>query len=333
MRRVLLAGAVLAAAGLAFFIALLSPPHRGEPFEADFVILPGESLPEIAGTLESMGLVRNAHAFLILAVVRGKADRIQAGPYRASSSEWAWVILDRLAAGDVLDTTVTVVEGSWMAEVAEQVAPFLEGGADSFLAAAGDSLFLRSLGVEGAGAEGYLFPDTYRLIPGSPARALVRQMVRNFFRKWEGELAGRAAEKGVDRHQAATLASIVEAEAQVDHERSRIAAVYWNRLRAGMPLQADPTVAYAKGRRLPRTRHGDLETASPYNTYAQPGLPPGPIGNPGLASLRAVLWPQEGCEDLYFVARGDGTHLFAPDFEGHRRNREMVRREQGSGLR
>ena len=176
--------------------------------------------------------------------------------------------------------------------------------------------------------EGFLFPATYRLIEPTPPEALVRQMVRTFFQVWRAELAARARDQEMEMRDVVTLASIVEAEARVAEERPRIAAVYLNRLTRGLPLQADPTVHYALGERLSRTLFDDLKVASPYNTYQNTGLPPGPIGNPGLDALRSVLWPLKGCEDMYFVARGDGTHLFAPDCEGHLRNRRVVRQQR-----
>jgi UPF0755 protein len=262
---------------------------------------------------------------MLLAVVSGRSTSLKAGPYRAASDEWAWTILERIAHGDVQDTSVTVPEGLWTAEVAQVLGPWVAGGADSFLAATHDMLFLRTLGVPGTNAEGFLFPDTYRLIPGGAARVVVRTMIAEFFRHWDDGLAERAHQRGLSLNDTVTLASIVEAEARVSAERPRIAAVYLNRLRGGLPLQADPTVLYAIGERRPRTLLEDLEHPSPYNTYRTGGLPPGPIGNPGLESLRAVLWPDDACRDLYFVARGDGTHLFATDFEGHQRNRRLVR--------
>jgi UPF0755 protein len=153
-------------------------------------------------------------------------------------------------------------------------------------------------------------------------------MVRTFFQAWDDGLAARADSVGRSLPEVVILASIVEAEAQVAEERPRIAAVYLNRLVQGLPLQADPTVAYGMGRRLSRTLLDDLKHPSPYNTYLVQGLPPGPICNPGRGALEAVLWPLPDCEDLYFVARGDGTHLFAPDFAGHLRNRRLVRSGQ-----
>jgi len=322
---------VLLAGGAGFFLALLSPVQSRNPYRVDYVVLRGETLSDIAANLQDLGLVRDRRAFSFLTRLEGKARKLQAGPYRASSGEWAWEIVNRMVVGDFQDTSVTVPEGLWVTEVAPVVAPFVAGGADSFLAAAADSVLLAGLGVPGGRAEGFLFPDTYRVLLGTPARALVRQMVRTFFQIWRRDLAARAAEQGVGLLEAVTLASIVEAEAQVAEERPRIAAVYWNRLERNLPLQADPTVHYALGERLSRTLYDDLRDPSPYNTYQHPGLPPGPICNPGLESLRAVLWPREGCRDLYFVAQGNGTHLFAPDFAGHLKNRRLVRRLQREG--
>jgi len=293
-----------------------------------FVVLPGENLKDIASNLHSVGLIREPRAFEFLVRLRKEARNLQAGPYRAQTSEWAWEIIDRLVLGDVEDTSVTVPEGLWVVEVADVVAPFVEGGADSFRVVASDSSLLASLGISSGRAEGFLFPDTYRLIEPTPPEALVRQMVRTFFQVWRRELDDRARELDMAMGEVVTLASIVEAEARVAEERPRIAAVYLNRLRQGLPLQADPSVHYALGRRLSRTLFDDLKVASPYNTYQNMGLPPGPIGNRGLGALQAVLWSQEECEDLYFVASGNGTHLFAPSFEGHLRNRRLVRQQK-----
>jgi UPF0755 protein len=325
VRRILILGLVLLAGGAGFLVAALSPVQKRVPYTIDYVVLPGEGLGDIAANLHHLRLIRQPTAFEILARVRGQARKLQAGPYRGSSDEWAFTLLDRMVEGDFQDTSVTVPEGLWMAEVAEVVAPLVSGGVDSFLAAARDSVLLESLGVPASTAEGFLFPDTYRLIPMTPASSLVRQMIRTFQQVWKGDLAARAAEQGLDLLQVVTLASIVEAEAQVAAERPRIAAVYLNRIEKGLRLQADPTVHYALGQRLSRTLYDDLKVNSPYNTYVAEGLPPGPIGNPGREALEAVLWPSEPCDDLYFVALGDGTHLFAPDYPGHLRNRRLVR--------
>jgi UPF0755 protein len=157
-------------------------------------------------------------------------------------------------------------------------------------------------------------------------------MVRTFLQVWDREFAARARERGLSRNEVVTLASIVEAEAQAPGERPRIAAVYLNRLEQNLRLQADPTVHYAMGTRPARTLYDDLVIASPYNTYLHEGLPPGPIGNPGGEALRAVLWPRENCQDLYFVAQGDGTHLFSTDYRGHLRNIRVVQQKRKTSV-
>lgn len=324
MRRVLILLAVLVAGSGGFFLALLSPVQSRQPFTISFMVLPGESVQDISDNLETLGLIRSRRAFVSLVRLQGQSRKLMAGPYRANSGEWAWEIIRKMVQGDFQDTSITVPEGLWMVEIAKKVGFLLEGGADSLVQAASDTALLKSLGVPGDTAEGYLFPDTYRLISPTPAEAMVRHMVRTFFQTWNRDLRARASSRGMPIHDVVTLASIIEAEAQVPAERSRIAAVYLNRLDRGYPLQADPTIHYALGERKKRTLYDDLEVSSPYNTYLHPGLPPGPICNPGLGALQAVLWPLEGCQDMYFVAQGDGTHLFAPDFAGHLRNRRLV---------
>jgi len=328
MRKLVVVLVGLAAVALVWGGALLAPVDRSNPRRVDFFIAPGQTLRGVSVDLRETGLIRSPRAFVALARLRRRARRIQAGPYEAGTGEWAWEILERITSGEVRDTTVTIPEGLWLTEVSEILAPLVAGGADSFLAVARDTTFVRRLGIPGPSLEGYLFPSTYRVLPGGAPQLVARQMVETFDRIWREGLAARAESLGLDRHGVVTLASIVEAEAGVAAERPRIAAVYRNRLARGMALQADPTVAYALGERKKRILYDDLESSSPYNTYRFAGLPPGPIGNPGLGSLRAVLWPEPGCLDLYFVARGDGTHLFGRTFAEHQRNRRRARRER-----
>ena len=315
---------VLGAGILGFFLALLSPVNSSNAYKSSVLVLPGESLPEIASTLHSTGLVREPRAFEVLVRISGKARELKAGPYRLASDQWAWQILDRLVSGDFADTSVTITEGLWMAEIGERLDGWVKGGVPSFMKTVQDRALLDELGIREDSAEGYLFPNTYRFMPQSPAPDIVRQMVLTFRQTWEQGLASRARERGMSMHDVVTLASIVESEARVASERPRIAAVYLNRLAQGVPLQADPTVIYGMGERRSRTLYADLKHPSPYNTYLHPGLPPGPICSPGMDAMRAVLWPASNCSDLYFVARGDGTHLFARDFAGHLKNRRLV---------
>jgi len=324
MRKFLSVVFILGAGIVGFCLALLSPVESSNPFRSSVLVLPGESLPEIAATLHNSGIVREPRAFEALVRLRGKARELKAGPYRLTSDEWAWQILNRLVSGDFADTSVTITEGLWMAEIGDRLDGWVKGGVPSFMKAVQDRALLTELGLDEDSAEGYLFPNTYRFMPQSAAPDIVRQMVLTFKQTWEQGLAARARERGISMHDVVTLASIVESEARVASERPRIAAVYLNRLSQGIPLQADPTVIYGMGERRSRTLYADLKHPSPYNTYLHPGLPPGPICSPGVDAMKAVLWPAQNCADLYFVARGDGTHLFARDFAGHLKNRQLI---------
>jgi len=323
-----LAALALVAAAAGFLLAVLAPPDLSHPRPVAFYVESGEPVGRVARTLEELGLVRNRRAFRILAELRGDAARVQAGPYRASTGDWPWEILDRMVRGATDDTTITVIEGLWLTEVADVMAPFLIGGRDSFLVAAADSSWDEVLGFSTPSLEGFLFPSTYRIARRGPARRVIRAMAGEFRKVWEDGPAARADSLGIPPLEVVTLASIVEAEAARADERPHIAAVYRNRLEAGQPLQADPTVVYGLGRRRARLLLGDLESDSPYNTYRVAGLPPGPIGNPGRDAIRAVLWPDEDCRDFYFVARGDGSHLFGRTFAEHQENRRRVERER-----
>jgi UPF0755 protein len=185
-----------------------------------------------------------------------------------------------------------------------------------------DSLLADSLGVPGPTFEGYLFPETYFVNPGISARELLELQVRTFREVFESGIAQRARQQGFTPREIVTLASIVEAEARLAAERPVIASVYRNRLTRGMPLEADPTIQYALGGHRERVLYEDLEVDSPYNTYRNPGLPPGPIGSPGRASLEAAVAP-DSTSYLYFFWIGDslGTHTFSTTHEEHVRKR------------
>jgi UPF0755 protein len=203
-------------------------------------------------------------------------------------------------------------------EVAELARRGLGVPRDSFLAATREPAVLATLGLTGIATtvEGYLFPTTYVLPVGITARELVRVMTGEFLERWDTAWNARLAALGMSRHQLVTLASIVEAEVRYPPDAEYVAAVYLNRLRNGMPLQADPTVIYAHGRRLRRVWERNLRIASPYNTYVHRGLPPGPISQPGLASLQASLYPKH-VPYLYFVAQRDGKHVFSATYREH----------------
>jgi UPF0755 protein len=223
--------------------------------------------------------------------------------------------------------TVTVPEGLALTAILPLLERQLELSRDSLGAAVRDSALRAELGVPTRTLEGYLFPDTYSFPAGTSARDVVEAMVRRFEQAWQDDWDGRLAEIGMTRHEIVTLASIVEKEARLAEERPVIAAVYRNRLRIGMALQADPTVQYALGGHRARVLYKDLEVESPYNTYRYPGLPPGPIASPGAASLEAALHPAD-VRYLYFVAHPDGHHEFRETFGQHEQAVIAMRRER-----
>jgi UPF0755 protein len=295
------------------------------------VVAPGASADDIARQLHALGLARHPLAFRLLARSRDAGGRLKAGEYALSGPLSLEGILEALLRGDVVRRSLTVPEGRNLEEIAALVAR--EGLAlEAFLEAARDASPVRDLDAEAADLEGYLFPDTYD-VPQSPdaPRALVRRMAQRFREVVSPHLEA-IAERGLTVREAVTLASIVELETGHPEERPRIAAVFLNRLRIGMPLQTDPSVIYAlkkAGRWDGNIRKRDLDVDSPYNTYRRPGLPPGPLGSPGRDAILAVLEPAE-TKELYFVSRNDGTHVFSETLAEHNRAVNRYQRRRAS---
>jgi UPF0755 protein len=284
----------------------------------------GLSSAAIARKLEAQGIIRARWAFQLAALIKGRTSSLKAGTYEFTGKETLFELIDRMASGDVSDRVLTIPEGLTAREVAERVSQVVAVPSDSFLAAVHDAAVADSLGVPNGTLEGYIFPDTYHVIPGTAAKELVGRLVNRMLELYDARFAARAESLGLSRHEALTLASLVEAEAQVDQERPRIAAVFWNRLKAGMKLQSDPTVAYALGKRPDRIFQKDLLVESPYNTYLATGLPPGPICSPGVLSIQAALFPTPDSREYYFVATGDGSHVFSTTNDEHNEARRRV---------
>ncbi len=311
----------------------LQKPLLPEGSPVSFTVYPGESPYSIAERLEEAGLISSARLFYAYIRYNDLGQKLEAGDYTLSPAMTIPEIARALQHGRVREITLTIPEGWRM----EQLAQYLEEkgvmSARDFLAAAQRDLwvarydFLKDV-PEGATLEGYLFPDTYRLpVPASPQDLLTR-MLDNFGARVTPEMRARAQEMGFTLFQVVTLASIVEREAVIPQERPVIAGVYLNRLRRGMYLQADPTVQYAKGydkatgRWWPPITIEEMSSVqSPYNTFLNPGLPPGPICSPGLDSIKAVLYPAE-TDYLFFFSRGDGSHVFSRTYEEHLENQK-----------
>jgi UPF0755 protein len=315
---------------LLFALAAACGSPAGAPREL-VVIPPGAPVRAVAESLSAHRVISAPWWFRLLARAGRFDRRVKSGAYELPRGAGAIAALRLLAGGHPLVVKLTVPEGSSLRDIAALASAALRVNPDSLLAAARDTALLREFGVPppAASLEGFVAPDTYLLSPGVPARAVLREMATVFREHWNPAWDEAAAAQGLDRLGLITLASIVEGEARAEEDRPLIAAVYRNRLRIGMALQADPTVQYAlaqeTGARKPRLYEKDYALESPYNTYLHPGLPPGPVGAPGRASIEAVLAPA-AVPFLYFVAGPDGRHIFSRTYAEHLRAIHLARR-------
>jgi UPF0755 protein len=301
----------------------LHDPFKGYPGEEQYVILaPGTGTAAIGRHLVEAGVIRDELAFRAALWWTGRSRELQAGEYRFDRPMAAVDVVERLARGDVYTRRLTFPEGLTIREMAEIFEARGFGARASFIEAAANVSLIEDLDGEADDLEGYLFPETYALPRETPAARLIRMMVDRFRATYVDEWRRRADEQRLTTRQVVTLASLVEKETARAAERPIVAAVYRNRVKIGMALQADPTVIYAMqkaGTYNGNIRRDDLAIDSPYNTYRYPGFPPGPIAAPGAAALEAVLMPA-AVSYLYFVSRNDGSHVFAESLAEHNRN-------------
>ena len=290
-------------------------------------VAPGSSAATIARKLEAAGVVRTRYAFdLVRFIYHG---RLQAGTYRFDRPLPPAEIYLRITRGDVYTKILTVPEGANIFDIAARVQQAGLGTRQDFLiAAATQASLIADIDPHATSLEGYLFPDTYRFPPTVNEEQIVAAMVRRF--RQEAQKIGLLGNS--DMHRIVTMASIVEKETADPNERPVVASVYYNRLNRNMALAADPSVIYAAllaGRYRGTIYESDLQFDSPYNTYKHAGLPPGPIANPGIASLEAAMHPAQ-TEFLYFVSDNNGHHRFARDSGEHARNVAAYRKAQAT---
>jgi UPF0755 protein len=327
MKRVLLALITITFAAIALGAVWLllgaERPYKGYTGPEQFVEIPAGAGPAAIGRrLAQAGVVRDALSFRTALWRSGSARRLQAGEYRFDRPMSAREVIDKLARGDVFLRTITFPEGLTIRQMSEIYAREELGPAVDFLRAARDVSLIRDIDSQAEDLEGYLFPNTYSLPRKITAAQLVTRMVTAFRDVLAPEWVERAAARGLSVRQLVALASLVEKETAKPEERPVVAAVYANRLKLSMPMQADPTVIYAMeraGRYHGNLTREDLRFDSPYNTYRYPGLPPGPIASPGRASLEAAANPAS-VPYVYFVSRNDGSHVFATTLDEHNKN-------------
>jgi UPF0755 protein len=320
--------AVLATAGWLAW-ALKSPLA---PDGQKFVLLrPGYTTRRIANELQSAGVIRNARAFVFWHYLHRKHS-LKAGEYLFDKRANGIDVHRRLVRGDIYVHTVVIPEGFTMFDIAQAIQDAGLGSSQEFLSVAtSDTSLIADLDPEAKTLEGYLFPNTYEFTRTQTMQEMAAAMVKQF-RQVAREIGlapgatPASGENGV--HKTVTMASIVEKETGTVEERPLVASIYYNRLAKNMALQADPSVIYAEqlqGAYSGGLHHADMQFKSAYNTYTHPGLPPGPIGNPGKTSLEAAMHPAV-TDYFYFVADGNGHHRFAPTLEEHNRNVAAYRR-------
>lgn len=321
-------GVLLAIGAGWFFWRAVREPYKGYPEAKKRVeIRRGLRTAAILQELKREEVLRDEWIPLVyMKLLRGR-DSLKAGVYEFDKPLSAVDVIDKLARGEVVLASITIREGLDRFAIGKIFSAEGFGTQEEWDRITGEADLIRDIAPDADSLEGYLFPDTYKFDPGTPAATIVRSMVGNFRKHWADEMAFITT--GLNPHQTVTLASIVETEARLPQERPVVASVYVNRVRKRMLLGADPTVIYAMklaGKWNGNIRKADLQLDSPYNTYRKPGLPPGPIANPGLASLRAAAAPAT-TPYLYFVARNDGSHVFSTSNEEHNRNVEKYQRQ------
>jgi len=287
----------------------------------------GMGASAVARLLEESGVIGSQYPFIMNYQLLYYPRKIRAGEYALTSPLRSKEVLDILVKGKVFLHSVTVPEGLTALEIAPLIAPFLADGEAGFMAAFRDVQVISPIDHEADNLEGYLFPETYSIPKGISSAETIGAMVGQFRATFSGSWPARVEFLRMSIRQVVTLASLIEKESSVGEEKKLVSAVFHNRLRIGMKLDCDPTIIYAlkqKGLFNGNLTKKDMSLDSPYNTYRYPGLPPGPICNPGRAALEAALYPADESY-LYFVSRNDGSHYFSRTFAEHQ---NAVRRLQ-----
>lgn len=316
----LISRTLFALLSLGIFFALLfnyavSPVNdRNETITVD--IPRGTSFLVSVDILEKAGLIRQKYLFYLLVISKKAQGHIRAGEYEIVTSMSPLKIIDKLVRGEIVAQDITIPEDYTLHEIAALIASFNLVDEKSFLDLTTDIKFLASLGIKGNSAEGYLYPDTYRLDRSMSAKEIMRIMVNQFWKKFTPEMQKRADELGMTIPQIITLASLIGKESGNKDEKPLISAVFHNRLKKGMKLQCDPTAVYDLKSFAGTIKRKHLMRNTPHNTYVINGLPPGPIANPAIDSLHAALYPAP-VDYLYFVSNNNGSHHFSSNLSAH----------------
>lgn len=322
---------VLAIGGSAVYVYQQLQPVEGEQVAKNVTIPTGSSVPEIGRLLEEQGLIKNADLFSYYVKVKGVAPQLKAGEYQFTTGQTIDDMLQAMIDGKTVVSAkrFTIPEGWNVEQIADHLAEEGIVNKEEFLKEVNTGSFPEYPFVaaipkkEGRKyrLEGYLFPETYEVNKEATAHDVIARMLAQFQKEWQPEWTDLLKKRNLTMDEAVTLASIVEREVKVDKERPIVAGVYYNRLRDKWPLQADATIQFIFGKQRDRLTYDDLKVKSPYNTYINPGLPPGPIANPGRESLEAVVKPAQH-DYFFYVTKKDGTseHYFSRTLQEHQAN-------------
>ncbi|SKA04489.1 endolytic transglycosylase MltG [Selenihalanaerobacter shriftii] len=318
---------ILFLASISYWQEITGPIDKSEFNHYQIRVKPGFSSNQVANLLDKKGLIRDPLLFKIMAKVKGVEAKLQTGYYKLDTSMSINQMLDKLSKGKVIMYQFSIPEGFTIEEIAQRVAGQFEFSADEFLITMKNLEiknypFLKDVTEEvnlnnrNYLLEGYLFPETYRIAKGAEVKVIINQMLNEFKDKLNQNLISKIKKSDYNLDQIITIASLIEAEAKYDSERRLVSSVIYNRLEIGMPLQIDATIQYIIPGHKDKILYSDLTLKSPYNIYQNLGLPPGPINNPGLASIKAALNPAD-TDYLYYFALDNGEHKFSETYRQH----------------
>ena len=310
---------VIVAAGILFW------PQKNEHSNIRFEVEPGMSLYGLAIKLNDKKIISNKRMFCLAVQLLGKSKKIPIGTFNIIDAKSNYQIIDQLVYGTPEVKTVRILEGWNLNQIANYLSEVMNFDSNELIELAINSDLLKDNNIPALSAEGYLFPDTYFFFSGDTPLFVLNKLISLNKKFWTKKHIDKAKKLKLTKHEIVTLASIIEGEAIYDSERAKISGVYHNRLKKGMRLQADPTIQYIIPDSPRRLLNRDLKIKSPYNTYLNYGLPPGPINSPGKNSIMAALYPENN-DFIFFVATGDGYHTFTTNERDHNQAKKKLQR-------
>jgi UPF0755 protein len=319
--------------GIIFFISLILisisailfwPQHNPHKI-IKITVESGSTLKNISNLLANKNIISNKNIFSLAVMIMGKEKELPTGTFRIVNAKSNYSIIQQLVYGAPEIKKVRILEGWNVNQIVDHLSITMGFDSLALVKLIENEKFISKHGINGRSLEGYLSPDTYFFFEGESPESVIAQLIKEYKTFWNTNNYKRAKELSLTEHEVVTLASIIEGEAIYDSERSKISAVYHNRLKINMKLQADPTIQYIIPDSPRRLLNRDLRIKSPYNTYLNKGLPPGPINCPGKESIKAALYPEKN-DFIYFVATGDGYHTFSTNENDHNRAKQKLQK-------